>query len=67
MEMPAKPEIFAFARTFMDIAAGLLAEGKVKPHRVVVDKHGSGLEGVMKGMEAMKNNEVSGEKLVYKL
>jgi len=67
MEMPAMPEHFHFAAKFVDIATGLLAEGKVKPHRSVVDKYDSGLEGVMKGMEAMKKGEVSGEKLVYKL
>lgn len=65
MKFPAMPEQFEFTKTFINDATKLLADGKVKAHKITLDKHGKGLEGVMKGMEAMKNGEVSGEKLVY--
>lgn len=32
---------------------------------MVVNKNGSGLEGVLKGLEEMESGNVSGEKLVY--
>ncbi len=42
----------------------LLEHGKLKVHRISLDKYGKGFEGVLKGMDAMRKGEVSGEKLV---
>ncbi|THC98053.1 hypothetical protein EYZ11_002479 [Aspergillus tanneri] len=62
---PAKPEDKAFAEKFWATAQKLLAEGKVKPHPVSVRQ--GGLRGVLEGMQAMKEDKVSGEKLVYRV
>ncbi|PYH85369.1 oxidoreductase [Aspergillus uvarum CBS 121591] len=61
--MPAKPEDREFAARFWETATQLLAEGKVKVHRPKVGARG--LEGVMEGLELLKQDKVSGEKLVY--
>jgi hypothetical protein len=62
---PASTEDFEFAKKFYDITEKLLADGKLKTHP---DKVGDGgLEGVLKGMDDMKNNGVSGVKLVYRV
>jgi hypothetical protein len=44
---------------------GLLEQGKIKVHRPSINKYGKGLEGVLKGMDAMRHGRVSGEKLVF--
>lgn len=62
-----KAEELEFATRFWAIARELLAEGKFKPIRRVVNRGGSGLEGVLKGMDDQKNGLVSAEKLVYTL
>ncbi|KAF7928507.1 uncharacterized protein EAE98_005563 [Botrytis deweyae] len=66
-EMPAKPEDFEFAKTFWEMSRGLLADGKIKVHKVSVNKFGEGFEGILSGMQAVKEGKVSGEKLVYTL
>uniref|UniRef100_L2GGH2 Zinc-binding oxidoreductase n=1 Tax=Colletotrichum fructicola (strain Nara gc5) TaxID=1213859 RepID=L2GGH2_COLFN len=43
----------------------LLAEGKLVPHKPTVDEGGSGLGGVLKGLDLVREGEVSGTKLVY--
>ncbi|KAJ5493341.1 Protein TOXD [Penicillium diatomitis] len=63
MDIPAKPEDLAHAKMFVPIAETLLAEGKVKVHPPKVGK--DGLKGVIEGMKLMKEDKVSGEKLVY--
>jgi hypothetical protein len=64
-EMPAKPEDFEFGKMFWELSRELLEQGKVKVHRPSVNKYGKGLDGVLEGMQQMKNGKVSGEKLVY--
>jgi NADPH:quinone reductase-like Zn-dependent oxidoreductase len=63
MIIPGKPEDKAFAEMFFPIAETLLAQGKVKVHPPTVGKEG--LKGVLEGLELLKNDKVSGEKLVY--
>ncbi|KAF4771718.1 hypothetical protein N7455_008284 [Penicillium solitum] len=60
---PAKPEDKAFAEKFIPIAESLLAQGKVKVHPPKVGEHG--LKGVIEGLKLLKEDKVSGEKLVY--
>ncbi|OQD77539.1 hypothetical protein PENDEC_c002G05495 [Penicillium decumbens] len=60
---PAKPEDFDHATKFISIAQPLLEQGKVKVHRPKVGKNG--LQGVLEGLELLKADKVSGEKLVY--
>ncbi|KAF4629053.1 hypothetical protein G7Y89_g9097 [Cudoniella acicularis] len=61
---PASKEDHDFGKTWFALTEKLIAEGKLKSHPVKV---GTGLEGVVQGMDDMKNEKVRGEKLVYKL
>jgi Zinc-binding dehydrogenase len=64
---PAQPEEFEFAKKFGDVAQQLLVEGKLKAPRVILNHGGSGLENVLKGLDELRGNKVSGGKLVYTL
>lgn len=66
-EIPAMPENEKFAKMFWELTRELLEQGKVKVHKPSVNKYGNGLEGALKGMAAMKEGKVSGEKLVFTL
>ena len=58
-------EDFDFAaKTWVPVAEKYLMDGTLKVHKPRV---GSGLENVLDGLDQLKNNKVSGEKLVYKL
>jgi len=50
---------------FWETSRELLEQGKLKVHRPAVNKYGKGLEGAIKGMDAMRQGKVSGEKLVF--
>jgi arginase family enzyme len=45
----------------------LLEEGKLKVPRIVLNRGGDGLEGALQGIDELRANRVSGEKLVYTL
>ncbi|CAI7606437.1 unnamed protein product [Penicillium glandicola] len=60
---PSKPEDKAHAEKFIPIAESLLAQGKVKVHPPRVGEHG--LKGVLEGLKLLREDKVSGEKLVY--
>lgn len=60
--LEAKPEDYEFAKAFWELTRGLLEGGKVKAHPLRV-RHG--LEGVLNGLKDLKENRVSGKKLVY--
>lgn len=63
--IPAKPEDFEFGKMFWELSRDLLAEGKIQVHRPSVNEGGKGLEGVIKGMQMLREGKVSGKKLVY--
>ncbi|KAF5715459.1 toxD [Fusarium mundagurra] len=63
----AVPADFAFQKKFVKVAEKLIEEGLVKPPRVFLNRGGSGLEGVLKGLVDMRERKVSGGKLVYSL
>ncbi|KAI2635420.1 GroES-like protein [Xylaria nigripes] len=54
-----------FAKKFWQLTQGLLESGKLKPLRPEVNRLGRGLEGVIKGLDELRNDRVSGTKLVY--
>ena len=57
-----RPEIHAAGVEWFRMAQRLLDEGRIKPHPIrVVDGR---FEGILKGLQILKNGEVSGEKLV---
>ena len=62
---PASAEDFERGKAFWELSQTLLAEGKVKPVKPEVNRGGKGLEGVLIGMDELKQNKVSGGKLVY--
>jgi NADPH:quinone reductase-like Zn-dependent oxidoreductase len=62
---PAIPEDFEYTKKFIGITEQLLADGKLKPHTAKIGKNG--LEGVLKGLDDLKDGKVSGEKLVYRV
>ena len=62
---PASQEDFQFMKGFVAISEKLVGDGKLKPHNHVV-KDG-GLDGVLEGLEEMKNGKVSATKLVYQV
>ena len=64
-DLPAKPQDFEFARSFWEVARMLLANGKLKVHRPSVNESGSGLEGVLGGLQLGREGKISGRKLVY--
>ncbi|KAL9109040.1 MAG: hypothetical protein Q9227_006280 [Pyrenula ochraceoflavens] len=63
-EYPASLEDFNFAKMWALVAERELAEGRVKVHKPRI---GKGLEGVVEGLDLLRNGKVSGEKLVYTL
>ncbi|KAI0123827.1 chaperonin 10-like protein [Xylariales sp. AK1849] len=63
----AKPDELEYGRMFWELARGLLERRKIKTIRPTVNRGGDGLEGVLKGLDEVRNGRVSGEKLVYTL
>jgi NADPH:quinone reductase-like Zn-dependent oxidoreductase len=63
--IPGKKEDFEFMKKFIAISQVLIDEGKIKPHRE--DVRSDGLDGVLNGLEDMKQGKVSANKIVYKL
>lgn len=67
VKVPAIPADYEFGKMFWEVARGLLVEGKIKPARADVNRGGKGLEGVLVGLDELKQGKVSGVKLVYTL
>ncbi|ETN43650.1 uncharacterized protein HMPREF1541_02809 [Cyphellophora europaea CBS 101466] len=61
---PASPDDFESAKNIFNITEKLLADSKLKPHPESVGS--DGLKGVLQGMLDLKNDKVSGKKLVYR-
>ncbi|PYI05152.1 GroES-like protein [Aspergillus sclerotiicarbonarius CBS 121057] len=62
---PAAPEDFEFAKQWMSLIETLVAEGKLTPHPGRIES--GGLEGILAGLELLKAEKISGEKLVYRI
>lgn len=60
-----KKEEFHATAEFLELATKLLAEGKLKPHPEQAGK--DGLKGVLEGLQFLREDKVSGAKLVYKV
>ncbi|KAJ6024162.1 hypothetical protein N7540_004959 [Penicillium herquei] len=61
--IPAKPEDLAFGVKWWAEAEKLLAAGTIKVHPPKINP--GGLKGVLEGLQLLKEDKVSGEKLVY--
>lgn len=64
-KFPRSTEDFEFCKSFFGLTEKLVAEGKLEAHPV--EERSDGLDGVLKGMDEMRQNGVSGVKLVYAL
>ena len=64
-DIPAKPQDFEFGKMFWELSRELFEQGKLKVHKITLNKYGKSFEGLLKGMDAMRKGEVSGEKLVF--
>ncbi|CAM1507341.1 Fc.00g069820.m01.CDS01 [Cosmosporella sp. VM-42] len=58
-------EDYNFAQIFVHLNESLLKRGRVRPPRTFVNCGGAGLQGVMNGLQMLKEGSVSGGKLVY--
>lgn len=67
LDYPAKPEDTVYARKFWELSRDLLSQGKVKVAKIELDRGGKGLEGVVKGLDDLREGRVSGTKLVYSI
>lgn len=65
LEYPASLEDLEWATKFMVLTEEFLAKGQLKPHNYVVKEHG--LNGVLAGLDDLKNHRVSAQKLVYRV
>jgi NADPH:quinone reductase-like Zn-dependent oxidoreductase len=61
----ARPEDLEFAKGFRDLSEKLLQEGKIKTPKLEINRGGSGLDGVLVGLEELRQGKVSGAKLIY--
>ncbi|TGJ84293.1 hypothetical protein E0Z10_g4471 [Xylaria hypoxylon] len=61
------PEEAVFATKFWAITQELLESGKLTPLKPEVNRFGAGLEGIIHGLDELRNDRVSGTKLVYTL
>jgi hypothetical protein len=64
-EWPAAPEDFELGKTFSYLAEKLLDQGLIKSHPVKLME--GGLEGILDGMQYLKDGKVSGVKVVYRI
>jgi NADPH:quinone reductase-like Zn-dependent oxidoreductase len=66
-ETPPQPDEFEYAKQFLEMSYRLLESGKLQVPRVTLNKGGVGLQGVLRGLDDLRTNAVSGGKLVYTL
>ncbi|KAI5866826.1 putative alcohol dehydrogenase [Durotheca rogersii] len=66
-DVPPKPDELEFGTRFLSLTPQLLADGTIRPIRTFVNRGGSGLEGVLKGLDELRAGRVSAGKLVYTL
>lgn len=64
-QFPAIKENFEFGVIFVRLTTELLTEGKLKPHPAEVRP--GGLDGILDGLQDLKEDKVSGSKLVYQI
>lgn len=62
---PPIPEDHQFTIMIMKLAEQLTREGKLKNHPLTLNLDGKGFEGVLKGLDCLREGKISGRKLVY--
>jgi len=61
----AKPDHYAFSSKFSELSQGLIEDKKIRAHRHEVRE--GGLDGILAGLDDMKNGKISGVKVVYRI
>ncbi|GAP83760.1 putative zinc-binding dehydrogenase family [Rosellinia necatrix] len=61
-----KPELRSFGKQWFLTAQRMLDRGEVRPHPIRIGEK-FGLEGVLEGIEILRQGALSGEKLVYRI
>ena len=64
-DLPDSPEDYAWAKAWWRTVSRLVAEGKLKPHRPLVRE--GGLQGVLDGIQDIRDLKIRGHKLVYRM
>lgn len=64
-EWPAMPEDFELGKKFVALTEELLKAKAIKTHPV--DLREGGIDGILSGMQDLKDGKVSGAKLVYRI
>lgn len=67
MDWPRQADEQEYGAMFVELSEKLYGKGIVKPIKLTVNKTGSGLEGVVLGIDELRAGKVSGTKLVYTL
>lgn len=65
-QQPSLPDIERY-KNFLPVAEKLIAENKLKPPTVFLNRDGEGLDGVIKGLDEARKGNVRAGKLVYTL
>ncbi|KAL0932750.1 TOXD [Colletotrichum truncatum] len=60
-----RQEDYEFGKSFWNVSYELLKEDKFRPVRQIVNQGGPGLEGILHGIQYLKQGNVSAGKLVY--
>lgn len=63
--IPGRAKDLEFGKMWWSVCEDLLRDGKVAPHRVRVEK--GGLGGVIAGVDSLRKEEASVEKMVYRV
>ena len=64
-KIPAMPDHYDLMTRFFILTGELVATGKLRPARFTVSE--SGIDGILDGLQELRNGKVSGTKLVYKI
>jgi hypothetical protein len=65
MTFPKSTEDKEFMKEFVAAAELLIAQGKVKPHRIEIRP--GGIDGILDGLKDMSEGKVSASKVVYQI
>ena len=63
--IPARVKDYEFAKMWSNLCEDIFLKGKVRPHNSKLER--GELRGVLDGLQKLREERVSGEKLVYRL
>ena len=60
----ASPKDYKSAQEFLKLCCTLIKDGKIKPHPIAQK---GGMENIVDGLDLLRTNKVSGQKLCFKI